>query len=250
MNCDKAEILVHGYLDGELDAAGAAEFERHLQDCPVCNSAMESEQVLRKAIRDGQLYERAPSRLRGAIRAATKPAEPPMNSVDRSPWTWLVAAAAVLALIYGAWQFRPGSAGQTSASDVVASAIVDAHLRALQPGHLADVVSTDQHTVKPWFDGKLPFAPPVRDLMADGYPLLGGRLDVVQGRTVAALAYGRRKHIVSVFVWPGSFGATVPKTGSQQGYNWISWQSGGMEFWAVSDVSPTDLAELQHLLVE
>src|SRR5262249_16784914 len=126
--------------------------------------------------------------------------------------------------------------------------IVDAHLRALQPGHLVDVISTDQHTVKPWFDGKLDFAPPVADLSAEGFPLQGGRLDAVHGGKAAALAYGRRKHLISVFIWPASKQDLSVHSGNEQGYNWLCWQKNGMEFSAVSDASPTDLTELQGLL--
>jgi anti-sigma factor RsiW len=125
---------------------------------------------------------------------------------------------------------------------------VDAHLRSLQPGHLEDVQSTDQHTVKPWFDGKLDFAPPVHDFVKEGFPLQGGRLDVVHGRTVAVLVYARRKHLINVFVWPTTEPDSEPLSGSQLGYHWMDWRKSGMEMCAVSDVSPDDLAELQHLL--
>ena len=139
----------------------------------------------------------------------------------------------------------PGS-GETA----LASAIVDAHLRSLQPGHLEDVVSTDQHTVKPWFDGKLDFAPPVHDFVNEGFPLKGGRLDVVRGRTVAVLVYARRKHLVNVFVWPTTEADSEPRSGAQLGYHWIDWRKGGMEMCAVSDVNRDDLADLQRLLAQ
>ena len=118
----------------------------------------------------------------------------------------------------------------------------------MQPGHLTDVVSTDQHTVKPWFDGKLDFAPPVRDFASEGFPLQGGRLDVVRGRTVAVLVYGRRKHTINVFIWPTSEKDESPRSGSQLGYNWVDWRKAGMELCAVSDVSSADLNELQRLI--
>jgi anti-sigma factor RsiW len=130
----------------------------------------------------------------------------------------------------------------------MAAAIVDAHLRSLQPGHLEDVISTDQHTVKPWFDGRLTFAPPVRDFVADGFPLQGGRLDIVRGKTVAVLVYGRRKHIINVFIWPTNERDASPQQGAQLGYNWIDWRKGGMELCAISDVSAPDLVELQKLI--
>jgi anti-sigma factor RsiW len=161
-------------------------------------------------------------------------------------WRWLAVAAAFLLLIYGGW--RVASLNRVDSREtMMASKIVDAHLRSLQPGHLEDVISTDQHTVKPWFDGKIDFAPPVRDFTEQGYPLQGGRLDVVDNRTVAALVYGRRKHVVNVFIWPTSEKDAAPRTGSIQGYQWIDWRKQGMEFYAVSDASAPDLNQLQRL---
>jgi anti-sigma factor RsiW len=136
-----------------------------------------------------------------------------------------------------------------TAEGTLAAAALDAHLRSLQLGHLTDVVSTDAHTVKPWFEGKLSYAPPVVDLAAEGFPLIGGRLDVVEGRTIAALVYARRKHVVSVFVWP-SEGApeTAPRSAARQGYAWIQWSHAGMRYWVVSDVAPAEQEELSRLL--
>jgi len=131
----------------------------------------------------------------------------------------------------------------------MAATLVDAHLRSLQPGHLTDVESTDQHTVKPWFDGRLDFAPPVRDFSSDGFPLLGGRLDVVQGRTVAALVYGRRKHIVNVFVDRTQPEESWNGAGVTQGYHWLAWQKDGFTFFAVSDTAAGDLDQLKGLFL-
>jgi anti-sigma factor RsiW len=164
-------------------------------------------------------------------------------------WRWLAVAATFLLAVFLGWRLLPilrGNRGETA----LASAIVDAHLRSLQPGHLEDVQSTDQHTVKPWFDGKLDFAPPVHDFVSNGFPLQGGRLDVVHGRTVAVLVYARRKHLINVFVWPTTEPDSQPLWGSQLGYQWIDWRKAGMEMCAVSDITPDDLAELQHLLMQ
>ena len=125
--------------------------------------------------------------------------------------------------------------------------LLGSHLRSLEVNHLLDVESTDQHTVKPWFDGKVDFAPPVRDFATQGFPLLGGRLDVVHGRTIAAVVYGRRKHLVNVFIWPVREQDATARSGSQQGYQWIDWRRGGMEFCAVSDAALSDLEQLQGL---
>src|SRR5262249_5281905 len=138
---------------------------------------------------------------------------------------------------------------QSSPETVIVAEAIDAHIRALQPGHLTDVLSTDQHTVKPWFDGKLDYIPPVKDESENGFPLLGGRLDVLGGKTVAALVYGRRKHTINVFVWPASdIDLQSRGTGTRNGYQWIYWKNGGLEFCAVSDVSDSDLRELAELL--
>jgi mycothiol system anti-sigma-R factor len=248
MSCELPRTMIHGYLDGELDAVRAAEFERHLEDCPECVTALESQESLRSSLHRAQVYEKAPPQLRQKVLASLRPAQP-ISISSRRPVIaqWLAVAAVLLLLLYSGWRLIPGLAEKNNQA-ALAAQIVDAHLRSLQPGHLIDVISTDQHTVKPWFDGKVDFAPPVQDFAADGFPLQGGRLDVVGGRTVAALVYGRRKHFVSVFIWPVAAPDTSPHTGSQQGYNWITWQKAGMEFYAVSDVSSSDLAELQRLL--
>ena len=251
MNCELTQTVLHGYLDGELDAARAADFERHLISCPDCVAALEVNENLRSSLQRAGLYERAPVALRQKLQAqlgaSARPSVIPMR--NPAPWRWLAIAATFLLAIFLGWRLLPflrGSSGETA----LASAIVDAHLRSLQPGHLEDVQSTDQHTVKPWFDGKLDFAPPVHDFVNEGFPLQGGRLDVVHGRTVAVLVYARRKHLINVFVWPTTEPDSEPLSGSQLGYHWIDFRKAGMEMCAVSDVTPDDLSELQHLLMQ
>ena len=254
MSCELTQSVLHGYIDGELDAARAADFERHLLSCTQCVAALEAQEILRASIQRAALYERAPESLRRRLAqqmGAPAPATPVPIKAGWRPltWQWLaVAATFFLAALIG-WRVISGSnedRGQTE----MASAIVDAHLRSLQPGHLEDVISTDQHAVKPWFDGKLDFAPPVRDFTSDGFPLQGGRLDVVRGHTVAVLIYGRRKHIINVFIWPTTETDAQGQSGSQLGYNWIDWRKGGMEMYAVSDVAATDLEALRQLLAQ
>src|ERR1700729_540333 len=187
----------------------SAEFERHLESCPDCETRLAAEEKLRAALAGAQLYARAPETLRRKLQtslpaAAVSPDVPyvkdPKTSVEKS-WRWLAIAASLILAVFLGTEFME-RLNRYSQQQAMAAVIVDAHLRSLQPGHLEDVISTDQHTVKPWFDGKIDFAPPVRDFVSDGFPLQGGRLDVVRGKTVAVLVYGRRKHIINVFVWP------------------------------------------------
>jgi anti-sigma factor (TIGR02949 family) len=248
VSCNFPSETIHGYLDGELDAVRAAEFERHLEQCPECVAALDAQESLRAALQRGNLYEKAPLDLRAKIVGAQRAAAGPIVMSSRRVFAqWLAIAAAFILVVYSCWRIIPSVKGNTT-QNALAAQVVDAHLRSLEPGHLTDVISTDQHTVKPWFDGKIDFAPPVQDFATDGFPLQGGRLDVVGGRTVAALVYGRRKHFVNVFIWPTREGDTYPKSSVQQGYNWITWRKNGMVYWAVSDVSESDLGELQHLL--
>ncbi len=248
MACERADTVVHGYFDNELDALRAAEFEAHLEQCSECVAALDALESLRSTINTAQPYEKMPASFRKKILADLHVKTPTAITPPRAitDWRWLAVAAAFLLLIYGGWRFASLNHGD-SRENLMASKIVDAHLRSLQPGHLEDVISTDQHTVKPWFDGKVDFAPPVRDFTEQGFPLQGGRLDVIDNRTVAALVYGRRKHVVNVFVWPTAEKDAAPRTGSIQGYQWIDWRKQGMEFYAVSDAAAPDLDQLQRL---
>ncbi len=248
MPCDQAQNQLHGYLDGELDAISAANFEKHLETCPDCKQTLAAEESLHRSIQQAGLYERAPESLRIGILGNSKqqPAVRSFPAARVAPWRWLAVAAVVLLAVFIGWrQFQlnrgPGDA------QLMAASFVDAHLRSLQPGHLTDVESTDQHTVKPWFDGRIDFAPPVRDFANDGFPLVGGRLDVAGGKTVAALVYSRRKHIINVFVEKAPPESNGNGAGESQGYHWLAWQQNGFSFCAVSDVAPADLAQLKQL---
>lgn len=253
MSCELAASVLHGYLDGELDAARAADFERHLISCAECVRALETHENLRSSLKRAALYEPAPADLRAKLYAqfsasGGSQAASPSRTQYSPAWRWLAVAALLLLAASLAWQFLPPFGVSRGDEQALASAVIDAHLRSLQPGHLDDIVSTDQHTVKPWFDGKLDFAPPVRDFADAGFPLQGGRLDIIRGRTVAVLVYARRKHIINVFAWPTTQANSRRVSGAQLGYNWIDWRTNGMEMWAVSDVSSSDLSELQQLL--
>jgi mycothiol system anti-sigma-R factor len=245
--CELSGIHLHAYLDGELDAAGSANFERHLQSCAQCAAALASQQALRQTLAASHLYEPAPARLRQRVRSSLPAALSPQVLKFQAWRSAALAAGLLLALLLGR-ELVTLLRGQSGGA-VLAAATVDAHLRSLQPGHLTDVQSTDQHTVKPWFDGKIEFAPTVHDFANDGFPLVGGRLDVLAGRSVAVLVYARRKHIVNVFVMKPQSPQNLPGTGERQGYHWLSWKKDGLEYVAVSDVAPPDLQELRDLFL-
>lgn len=250
MSCDYARTVLHGYVDGELDATRAAEFERHLETCRECENSLAAAEALRSSLQRGVLYDRAPMSLRKRIRAgldaATAPAAPRIPA-----WRWLALAASILIVAAVSWYAWPRVQSSASSAPFTAAEMIDAHVRSLQPGHLTDITSSDQHTVKPWFDGKLAFVPPVKDFSDEGFPLLGARLDVLAGQNVAALVYGRRKHIINVFVLPTREPDTpIHPPGLRQGYQWYHWRHQGMEYCVISDLSASDLRELAQLLYQ
>jgi len=250
LSCELAQIRLHAYLDGELDAAGSSDFNQHLRSCPECAAALGREEKLRQALQESRLYARAPAGLKLRIQENLPgPRAQKSKSAGWLAWRWLTVAAALLLAAFLGWR-QLSTSNERTYREIAAIAAVDAHLRSLQPGHLVDVESSDQHTVKPWFDGKLDFAPPVRDFASNDFPLLGGRLDVVEGRTVAALVYGRRKHFISVFVEKTAPHTSWNGSGEAQGYHWTAWDKSGFSFCAVSDVSTSDLDRLKQLFLQ
>ena len=254
MSCELTQRFVSGYLDGELDLVRTIEVEAHLKSCEFCARELENQQALREALRRSSLGYAAPASLRNKIQAsldaATAARVPEKVSAwhGLQMWRWAAAFAVLVVCSVAAWQLLPGLPALSS-NQRLAAEVFSSHVRSLEANHLMDVVSTDQHTVKPWFDGKLDFSPPVEDLASDGFPLIGGRLDYLGGREVAALVYQRRKHFINVFVWPDASGATAaPVMETQQGYNLMRWSRSGFHFWAASDVSAADLAEFVRIL--
>ena len=235
-DCGKL-LLLQAELDGELDAAQAAALAEHRAGCPVCKRNEAFLADAHRAVR-GATYHRAGPLLISAVAGRIGADTVPPRRRRSIPWQGLagfgagaaLAAAIVLTLLPAR---RP---------ELIA-ALVDDHVRALQPGHLLDVISTNQHTVKPWFDGRLDFAPPVKDLAAAGFPLLGGRLDYVHARSVAVLVYSRGKHLIELFVWPASRAAGEPARATRDGYNVVHWTANGMSLSAVSDLEPAGLEE-------
>jgi anti-sigma factor RsiW len=255
MSCKLTARFVPGYLDGELDLSRTIEMETHLQSCADCARELERQKALRAALQRGSLAYAAPEALREVIQSSLRSAAPPVETRETlNAWRpfavlrWAGAFAVLALCVVTAWQFVPGLRGPAGDQGMVAE-VLASHVRSLEANHLMDVASTDQHTVKPWFDGKLDFSPPVEDLASDGFPLVGGRLDYLQGREVAALVYQRRKHFINVFVWPSAMGTSSSQTTeSRQGYVLMRWSRGGFQFWAVSDVSAADLAGFVRLL--
>ena len=256
MSCDLTKRFVPGYLDGELDLARVIEFETHIKGCAECDRELENQRAVRSALRRSELAYAAPAALREKIRSSLRASV--ANGTSERRWQWpalqilpWTAAFAVLAVcVVALWEFAPGLRGRQADQRIAAEVFAD-HVRSLEANHLTDVASTDQHTVKPWFNGKLDFSPPVEDLSADGFPLVGGRLDYLEEREVAALVYQRRKHFINVFVWPEATRASSSRAiEPQQGYNLMRWSQGGFQFWAASDVNVADLAEFVRLLKE
>ena len=230
-------------LDGELDAADARDLEAHLAQCRECAKFRDQRLELRAAIAARLPTFPAPDTLRQRVRAAIRAAAPAGSSRRYAPLLWrsLAVAASLAIVAMGSWRL----AVRRAAGDALADAVLASHVRSLMPGHLTDVPSSDQHTVKPWFNGRLDFSPPVSDFAGRGYPLLGGRLDYLDGRPVAALVYGRRQHVINVYLWPAAGGANAGATRTRQGYHVLHWTTPDYTYWVASDLG---LAELQDFV--
>jgi anti-sigma factor RsiW len=262
MNCSEATKLMDGYLDGELDPITSQTIEQHLRECRNCEQAYKTHGLLIRAVGNAAPYYKAPAELRERIQSSLREeiADRPMRNITRdaqplfprrqpepwtilfgTPWNWLGLAAAILFAAIIGWNLLP-RLQRPGADQLLATQLIAGHVRSLMANHLTDVASSDQHTVKPWLDTKLDFAPPVADLSNKGFPLVGGRLDYLDNRPVAALIYQRRKHFINLFVWPvESNAAKGTETISRQGYQLLHWVNSDFNYWAVSDVSVGDL---------
>jgi anti-sigma factor RsiW len=247
MSHPELEAQVDAYLDGELAQRDAAELEAHLAGCASCERFRTDRLALRAAIVAQMPRREAPDGLRARVRAAVRDAAAsrrPRRPDVRPSWRWVALAASLAIVAVGSW--RLGST--RSASAILADEVLASHVRSLMPGHLTDVVSSDQHTVKPWFDGKLDFSPPVHDFAGRGYPLLGGRLEYLNGRPVAALAYGRRQHVINVFLWPTDRPEAPAAPLMRRGYHVLHWATPDLAYWVASDVGLAELTDFAGML--
>ena len=256
MTCDEAEILLHALIDGELDAGHARDVEAHVATCPACAEELKTFRAMRGAIAAANLKEAAPAHLRSRIEAALAV---PAARVAAPRRSWLASLRESWKNFFGGFAVGTALSAAVAASLVIAVVrndqnqqiagdIVSAHLRSLQAGHLTDVETSDQHTVKPWFNGRLSFSPPTMDLASDGFPLEGGRVDYAGERAIAALVYGRRLHRIDLFVRPAAGEKAPPHYFERNGYNEISWTKDTFLFTAISDLNATELTAFTRLL--
>jgi anti-sigma factor RsiW len=255
MNCDDSRIYLPAYLDDELDVAGSLRVQKHLAECAGCRRAQDQQLVLRAALRDPDLRAHPSAEFARRLEAAMRKAAKEEARSQRPSWLeslrtfrWVPAAVALIVVAaIGALLVvnRLGS----SHEQLIASAVLAGHIRSLQPGHLIDVPSSDRHTVKPWFQGKLDFSPPVPDLSELGWTLVGGRLDYADGRPVAVLVYQRRMHNINVFLWPNHGSADdAIREENAQGYQILHWNGAETTYWVVSDLNKVELLDLARAL--
>lgn len=250
MYCEQLKRLIHPYLDQQLDLSTILEMDTHLNTCPTCQLEYLQLKDLQQAVRQNMNYSSTPTSLRlSLMKEFSSTAE---VSTQRKPKhfhalhkTLVYTAVFCLAFLLG-WQVHTPIIN----SDLLDENVLTAHVRSLQVEHLTDVRSSDRHTVKPWFNGKLDFAPSVLDLSEHNFPLIGGRLDYLQDRPVTALVYGRRQHIINVFIWPDSnINLNIPPSSkTRNGFNLISFSTYGMQYYLISDLNMQEMQELEGLL--
>jgi anti-sigma factor RsiW len=251
MNCEECRDLIDPYIDNELDVSETILLKRHLLECPECGPLLESRKALRALLKNPQLQFEVPDSLRGKIRSSlprmTVRGKHGSGMQSVIPWISVPLALAAAFAVMLAFLKSVGVFDRSRAN-TLAEEVVSSHVRSLLAAHLLDVPSTDQHTVKPWFDGKLKFSPPVQDFAERGFRLIGGRLDYLNGREVAAVVYQRNKHIINLFIWPSEAEQGAAAKGfAKDGFNVLHWDRDGFEFWAVSDVSAQDLKAFADL---
>jgi anti-sigma factor RsiW len=247
MEQSELHSLLHPYFDGELDFSESIIFEKHLTNCSDCSQALEDQKKLRTVLEQSSLRYIAPKSLKRTVQTSLK-----RNAASRKvtiQWNWKIygIAASIAIAFFVFWMFIPKNPSKLQTE--VTNEIVSSHIRSLMASHLFDVASSDQHTVKPWFAGKLDFSPTVKDFSGQGFQLIGGRLDYIGGRSVAALVYQHQKHIINVFEWNNESGHHENRIlRNSQGFNLIADQSGEIKFWLISDLNAEELGQLADLL--
>lgn len=243
MICREVQELIHGYIDGELDLVRSLEMERHLHECVACAGIAERVRALRSGMSGSLPYFHPPAGFEGRIRAELRAAAPKTSRAPNFGMRrhWIGIAAALLVAAGVTWQVARTNL-RSGDAEILAQEALASHVRSLMASHLTDVPSSDRHTVKPWFNGKLDFSPAVNDFADRGFPLVGGRLDYLDNRPVAALVYQRHKHVINLFVWPAPREAdSGVEASNQQGYNLLHWTKGHTAYWAVSDLNAHEL---------
>jgi anti-sigma factor RsiW len=256
MNCDDSRVYLPAYLDDELGVAESLLVQKHLSECGDCRRTQDQQHALRTVLRDPDLAAHPSADFAKRIEAAVRQAAKQEASSQRPSWfetlrfgsfRW-IPAALVLVLTTAMGALFVMNRLRTSHDQLIAGAVLAGHIRSLQADHLVDVPSSDRHTVKPWFQGKLDFSPPVPDLSELGWTLIGGRLDYLDGRPVAALIY-KRMHNINVFLWPNHGSADdAIRQEDAQGYQILHWNGAETTYWVVSDLNNAELLELGRAL--
>jgi anti-sigma factor RsiW len=252
MNCAPTRELLSAYIDGELPPDQATEIAEHLASCAACSRDYDAMVATVGTLREGLVQFRAPDLLRARVRTALREEQEPAASTptvrrgSRVAWRTIAAAMVIAVASSGVTLV---ATGRRAAPEPASEEVLASHIRSLMPEHLTDVRSSDQHNVKPWFNGRLDFSPTVPRLEDQGFPLLGGRVDYVRERPVAVVVYGRRQHIINAFSWPvDGVDEPVQSDAPRHGYNLLHWRSGGVEHWVTSDLNATELREFVGLL--
>jgi len=250
VNCDELKTQLESYLDGELTLSDKRDVEEHLNDCTGCTQAFDALRFVQTQVRESD-YKKVPASLKLNIQNQLR--DVTGEQTRRAGWfTWLgVGGGGMAAGALATWAimsfvlFSP-------LHNQFADSIIESHISALMVDHATDVKTSDSHTVKPWFNGRVDFSPPVKDLHAEGFELLGGRLDYLQGKTVSALVYKRRAHIINAFVFKSedATSLTTPTLMQRHGYNLVYWSKDGLEFWLVSDLNKKEISQLAQLFIK
>lgn len=248
MDCDRVRHLLNGYVDGEIDLVNSLEIEEHLHGCAACSQQYQELIALHAFTSDAALFYPAPAGLERRIRSSLREENPVRQTRFGLSWRRIAPAAglAVILLLFAAILGRSWLVPNQESA--MAEEVQSAHVRSLMASHLTDVASSDQHTVKPWFNGRLDFSPPVADLAAQGFPLIGGRLDYINSQPVAALVYRRNKHYINLFIWPSTDQSKGVSTSTYNGYHLIHWSQSGMTYWAASDLEVKELQTFVQLV--